>query len=144
MKYFVSQEEISLYNLEQEECEIHTLEDKKTLFIVSADEAKIATWIEANGNRVSEFSAWDGKSVQLDFTKARLVQKLREKTSKAIEALYPLYKQNNINNLQGYTQEDKDAMWEYINNYRDICDQKEAAIAEAISLKELKIIEEEL
>jgi len=54
MKYFVNQEKISLYNLSVEECEIHALEDGKTLFIVSAD---VLLGGEANGNRVSELSA---------------------------------------------------------------------------------------
>jgi len=144
MKYFVSDENIALYNLSEEECEIHTLQDGKTLFIVDASDEKIAVWMEANENRMSEFSSWDGNSIQLDFTKKRLVQKVRDKVAAAINTLYPLYKQNNINHLQGYTQTQKDEMWQFINEQRDYCNKQEVRIAEAISLKELQTIEEEI
>lgn len=144
MKYFTSIENIALYNLSEEECERHTLKDGKTLFIVDASDEKIAVWMEANENRMSEFSGWDGNSIQLDFTRERLVQKAREKVAVAIDTLYPLYKQNNINNLQGYTQTQKDEMWQFINEQRDYCNTQEVHIAEAISLKELQTIEEEM
>lgn len=143
VKYFISEvPNIALYNLDENECEIHTLNDGKTLFIVDTTEEKIAVWVEANENRVVEFSGWDGKSVQLDFTRARLVKKVRDNAAEAINALYPLYKQNNINELQGYTQADKDAMWIFINGQRDVSNTTEVHIAEAVSLKELQIIEE--
>ena len=36
-----------------------------------------------------------------------------------IQAVYPLWKQIYINELQGYTKDDKDAMWIFINNIRN-------------------------
>lgn len=145
MKYFISEvPNIALYNLDDEECERHSLNDGKTLFIVDATDEKIALWVEANENRVVEFEGWDGNSVQLDFTRERLVKKVRDNVAVAIDARYPLYKQNNINELQGYTQAQKEEMWQFINEQREHCNGVEMHIAEAVSLKELKSIEEEM
>ncbi|MBE0491096.1 MAG: hypothetical protein IBX44_02470 [Sulfurospirillum sp.] len=145
MRFFKSSESVSLYNLDEEECDIHTLEDGSDGFLVTATDEKIATWLEANENRAVECEGGEFlTSVQMVFMKDKLLNFIRTKTNKDIEGLYPLYKQNNINNLQGYTQVDKDEMWAYINNHRDICSAFEMRINEAVTLKEFKTIEEEM
>lgn len=145
MRFFKSNESISLYNLSEDECEYHTLEGGVSGFLVTADDEKINIWLEANENRCAECEGVEFlNSVQMVFMRDKLLRKIRTKTNESIEGLYPLYKQNNINNLQGYTQEDKDIMWAYINNYRDICNAFEMRIEEAVSLREFKTIEEEI
>lgn len=145
MRFFKSGESISLYNLSEQECELHTLSDRSDGFLVTATDEKIAIWLEANENRAVECDGVEFlNSVQMVFNKEKLLNKIRTKTNEAIEGLYPLYKQNNINNLQGYTQVEKDEMWAYINNHRDICNLYEIKIDESVTLKELKTIEEEI
>lgn len=145
MRFFKSNESVSLYNLSENECEIHTLQDSVNGFLITADDEKIAIWLQANENRAVECEGVEFlNGVQMVFNKEKILNKIRTKTNDAIEGIYPLYKQNNINQLQGYTQADKEEMWGYINNYRDICNTFEDKINEAVSLNELKTIEEEI
>lgn len=66
--------------------------------------------------------------------KATKTFEIRAKAESVILAAYPIYKQININALQGYTQVDKDAMWVVINAARANSNAKEAAIVAAATI----------
>ena len=83
-------------------------------------------------------------SIQIKFTKNRILEALRKKTNERIESEYPWYKQNNINELQGYSEEDKNSMWIFINSIRQETNNLEEQIKNALTLKQLKIIESEM
>ncbi len=55
-----------------------------------------------------------------------------------IEAYYPTYKQININELQGYTEADKTAMWAFINAKRDRSNVLESEIEELTTIEAVK------
>ena len=95
---------IAMYNLLEDEFEAHTLEDGKNAFIIEADEEKIDIWKNANDNNIVGFEVEDIvlNSIQIKFTKNRILEALRKKANEHIESEYPWHKQNNINELQGY------------------------------------------
>lgn len=87
MRYFKSGENIALYNLAENECEIHTLEDAKTGFIISAEDDKISVWLEANENRVVECDSMElVNSVQMVFSKTRLLNKIKKTDSRTYKS----------------------------------------------------------
>ncbi|MFX4241506.1 hypothetical protein ACOL22_01810 [Aliarcobacter butzleri] len=137
---------IAMYNLLEDEFETHTLADGKTAYIVEANDEKIEIWKNANENNLIEVDINEivSNSMQLNFTKKRILEFIDKKTSEFIYSIYPIHKQNNINELQRYTQEDKEEMWAFINNERERVENLELSIKNASTLKELKTIEEGL
>ena len=137
---------IAMYNLLEDEFEAHTLEDGKNAFIIEADEEKIDIWKNANDNNIVGFEVEDIvlNSIQIKFTKNRILEALRKKANEHIESEYPWHKQNNINELQGYSEEDKNSMWIFINSIRQETNNLEEQIKNALTLKQLKIIESEM
>ena len=137
---------IAMFNLNEDEFESHFLKDGRRAFVIDATDEKISVWKEANENNLIDCSLEEIRtnSETLDFTKKRILEFINKKTAEFISAVYPLYKQNNINELQGYTQEDKDEMWAFINNERETVKDLELSIENASTLKELKTIEEGL
>lgn len=55
---------------------------------------------------------------------------LKNEANKKIIDTYPLYKQININALEGYSEDDKKEMWDFINDIRKDCNEKIAKIEE--------------
>ena len=137
---------IAMFNLNEDEFESHFLKDGRRSFVIDATDEKISVWKEANENNLIDCSLEEIRtnSETLDFTKKRILEFIDKKTGEFIFVVYPLYKQNNINELQGYTQEDKDEMWAFINNERETVKDLELSIENASTLKELKTIEEGL
>lgn len=137
---------IAMYNLLEDEFEAHTLEDGKNAFIIEADEEKIDIWKNANDNNIVGFEVEDIvlNSIQIKFTKNRILEALKKKANEHIENEYPLYKQNNINELQGYSEDDKNSMWVYINSIRQETNDLKERIKNALTLKQLKYIESEI
>ena len=137
---------IAMYNLLEDEFEAHTLEDGKNAFIIEADDEKIDIWKNANDNNIVGFEVEDIvlNSIQIKFTKNRILEALRKKVNEHIESEYPWHKQNNINELQGYSEEDKNSMWIFINSIRQETNNLEEQIKNALTLKQLKIIESEM
>lgn len=137
---------IAMYNLLEDEFEAHTLEDGKNAFIIEADDEKIDIWKNANDNNIVGFEVEDIvlNSIQIKFTKNRILEALRKKANEHIESKYPWHKQNNINELQGYSEEDKNSMWIFINSIRQETNNLEEQIKNALTLKQLKIIESEM
>ncbi len=137
---------IAMYNLLEDEFEAHTLEDGKNAFIIEADDEKIDIWKNANDNNIVGFEVEDIvlNSIQIKFTKNRILEALRKKANEHIESEYPWHKQNNINGLQGYSEEDKNSMWIFINSIRQETNNLEEQIKNALTLKQLKIIESEM
>jgi hypothetical protein len=137
---------IAMYNLLEDEFEAHTLEDGKNAFIIEADDEKIDIWKNANDNNIVGFEVEDIvlNSIQIKFTKNRILEALRKKANEHIESEYPWHKQNNINELQGYSEEDKNSMWIFINSIRQETNNLEEQIKNALTLKQLKIIESEM
>ena len=137
---------IAMYNLLEDEFEAHTLEDGKNAFIIEADDEKIEIWKTANNNNIVGFEVEDIalNSIQMKFTKNRILEALRKKANEHIESEYPWHKQNNINELQGYSEEDKNSMWIFINSIRQETNNLEEQIKNALTLKQLKIIESEM
>ena len=137
---------IAMFNLNEDEFESHFLKDGRRAFVIVATDEKISVWKEANENNLIDCSLEEIRtnSETLDFTKKRILEFINKKIGEIISAVYPLYKQNNINELQGYTQEDKDEMWAFINNERETVKDLELSIENASTLKELKTIEEGL
>lgn len=72
-----------------------------------------------------EYVAWKYQTKE----KQDKILEIKNAAGQKILDKYPYYKQLNINELQGYTQADKDSMWQFINQCR-----KEAE--EAISVLE--------
>ena len=137
---------IAMFNLNEDEFESHFLKDGRRAFVIDATDEKISVWKEANENNLIDCSLEEIRtnSETLDFTKKRILEFINKKTGEFVSAVYPLYKQYNINELQGYTQEDKDEMWAFINNERETVKDLELSIENASTLKELKTIEEGL
>ncbi len=134
---------IAMYNLLEDEFETHTLEDGKTAYIVEANDEKIEIWKNANENNLIEVDINEivSNSIQLNFTKNRILEVLKKKANEHIESSYPLYKQININELKGYSEEDKNSMWIFINSIREETNNIENQINNATTLKQLKEIE---
>ena len=88
---------------------------------------------KADGNREYELiKQWleDGNIPEPEFTDEELNQQrislIKRKCGDIIESKYPLYKQLNIINLlDGYTQEDKTKMIDFINSIRAISNKAE-------------------
>lgn len=137
---------IAMFNLNEDEFESHFLKDGRRAFVIDATDEKISVWKEANKNNLIDCSLEEimTNSETLDFTKKRILEFIDKKTSNFIYSIYPMHKQNNINELQGYTQEDKEEMWAFINNEREMVKNLELSIKNASTLKELKTIEEGL
>ncbi len=137
---------IAMFNLNEDEFESHFLKDGRRAFVIDATDEKISVWKEANKNNLIDCSLEEimTNSETLDFTKKRILEFIDKKTSEFIYSIYPIHKQNNINELQGYTQEDKEEMWAFINNEREMVKNLELSIKNASTLKELKTIEEGL
>lgn len=137
---------IAMFNLNEDEFESHFLKDGRRAFVIDATDEKISVWKEANKNNLIDCSLEEimTNSETLDFTKKRILEFIDKKTSEFIYSIYPIHKQNNINELQGYTQEDKEEMWAFINNERERVKNLELSIKNASTLKELKTIEEGL
>lgn len=137
---------IAMFNLNEDEFESHFLKDGRRAFVVDATDEKVAVWKEANENNLIDCSLEEIRtnSETLDFTKKRILEFINKKTGEFIYAVYPLHKQNNINELQGYTQEEKEEMWSFINNERKTVRDLELLLQNASTLKELKTIEEGL
>lgn len=137
---------IAMFNLNEDEFESHFLKDGRRAFVIDATDEKISVWKEANKNNLIDCSLEEimTNSETLDFTKKRILEFIDKKTSEFIYSIYPMHKQNNINELQGYTQEDKEEMWAFINNEREMVKNLELSIKNASTLKELKTIEEGL
>ena len=73
-----------------------------------------------------EFDEWDysqNKWVEnIEKKETQRIQEIEEKCNKAIEDVYPIYKQINITNLlTPYTEEDRDVMKAFIDSKRAIC-----------------------
>lgn len=87
----------------------------------------------ADGNRdYEEYKQWlsEGNIPEPEFTKEELNQQrislIKRKCGDIIESKYPLFKQLNITNLlDGYTQEDKTKMIDFINSIRAISNKAE-------------------
>lgn len=137
---------IAMFNLNEDEFESHFLKDGRRAFVIDATDEKISVWKEANKNNLIDCSLEEimTNSETLDFTKKRILEFIGKKTSEFIYSIYPMHKQNNINELQRYTQEDKEEMWAFINNERERVENLELSIKNASTLKELKTIEEGL
>ena len=137
---------IAMFNLNEDEFESHFLKDGRRAFVIDATDEKISVWKEANKNNLIDCSLEEimTNSETLDFTKKRILEFIDKKTSEFIYSIYPMHKQNNINELQRYTQEDKEEMWAFINNERERVENLELSIKNASTLKELKTIEEGL
>lgn len=137
---------IALYNLSDIEFERHDLEGGRTGYLVDASDEKIAIWKEANSGNLEEceISLVTDNSTQMAFMKKRILDGVRTKSGESILEKYPLYKQNNINNLQGYGEVEKVEMWDFINETRDGVTVIENQILASVSLAELKKIEEGL
>lgn len=137
---------IAMFNLNEDEFESHFLKDGRRAFVIDATDEKISVWKEANKNNLIDCSLEEimTNSETLDFTKKRILEFIDKKTSNFIYSIYPMHKQNNINELQRYTQEDKEEMWAFINNEREMVKNLELSIKNASTLKELKTIEEGL
>lgn len=63
---------------------------------------------------------------------AKAIANIKANANSRIDAFYPIYRQMNINNLQGFVQADKDRMWAYINARRNYSDSREADINAAV------------
>lgn len=87
----------------------------------------------ADGNRdYEDYKLWleDGNIPEPEFTDEEINQQrislIKRKSGDIIESKYPLYKQLNITNLlDGYTQEDKTKMIDFINSIRTISNKAE-------------------
>jgi len=148
MIYAKSQKQFAIHNLQDDEYEIFT-KDGEFLVVVNAVDEKLAVWREAQDVEFEEIDENSAKvfideSDQMKSYKPRLNSKLRSYFFDKIIQKYPIYKQNNINELQGYTQDDKDEMWAYIKALRDKSNELERRIIQSFSLKELNQIEMEV
>jgi hypothetical protein len=134
--------DISAHNLASESLERHDLDDGSTIVRVEGTSAQINEWKAEQIVELTEAIGGDlTHSEQLRGYKERLKAKAGIKASEAINAAYPLYKQININALQGYDEAARSAMWEFINAERSLCNEREAAINAATALAELTAIE---
>lgn len=70
-------------------------------------------------------------------SKINKIAEVKALCNRLIEAEYKPYKQRNINELQGYTAEDKTAMWDYINSKRYRSNVIEAEIEALTTLEEV-------
>ena len=61
----------------------------------------------------------------LEEAQARKKAEIRNIAGSEILTQYPTYKQININEVQGFIQDDKDTMWLFINNTRAKCNELE-------------------
>jgi len=92
--------------------------------------------IEDNGNLGDFFFTEDWRVATtnevLNIAKEKKIKELRENCQNYILSVYPIYKQLNIiNPLSDYSNEDKFAMNEFIDNQRKICASKEEEINNA-------------
>ena len=74
----------------------------------------------------SQFDEWDytqNKWVEnIEKKETQRIQEIESKCNRAIESVYPIYKQINITNLlTPYTEEDRDVMKAFIDSKRAIC-----------------------
>ncbi|MBI3582366.1 MAG: hypothetical protein HY096_00265 [Nitrospinae bacterium] len=79
-------------------------------------------------------------SVSLTVSKKLAIPQFKRKAQEEILAVYPIHKQININALQGYTQVDKDAMWQTINNIRNKSNNLEAQVNSATTVAEVEAV----
>ena len=77
------------------------------------------SWSEGSSNWVIE---------DIQVYKDSIIEKLKKTANDKILTEYPYHKQININEQQGYVAQDKTDMWDYINNLRSACNDKEAEI----------------
>lgn len=148
IKYIKSGGGIANYNLQDEQVEWYS-KDREYLYVLECTEDEFGVWSDAQEVSYEEIDLSAATSFILDSDqmksyKPRLIEKIKKCASEKINALYPLYKQNNINELQGYTQSEKDAMWSYINEQREWSNTLEERVTSSISLRELNNIEKEI
>jgi hypothetical protein len=93
------------------------------------------------------YQAWlavEGNVPDAQFTLAEVratkTLEIQNKAESVIVADYPIYKQINVNALQGYDQAAKDAMWVTINAARANCNAKETEIAAAETIEAVNAI----
>lgn len=133
--------DIAPHNLADDAMEVYDYGEYRVVR-VEAEQADIDTWAAAQTvELVLAADADPAQSATMVDYKQRLLSKINRLTSEAITAAYPLYKQNNINMLQGYTEADRDAMWAYINEKRGACSAVGTAVESATTLAELQTIE---
>ena len=80
------------------------------------------------------FDEWDNESKKwkcnLDLVKPIKIQEIKNEANRIITTRYDYYKQININELQGYSQKEKEEMWDFINSIREQSKSKVRAIQE--------------
>jgi uncharacterized protein YwgA len=148
-KYFVVKSgRVALYNLTDDSVERYDT-SIGAVYRLEALESEIDIFLSAQEADLEEMlivEAYDivKESPQFSERASRIIWKANERARDSIESIYPLYKQNNINELQGYEQADKDLMWQHINSQRDWSNLVEQRVGEAKTIKDLETIEMEV
>jgi hypothetical protein len=148
-KYFlVKSGRVALYNLADSGVERYDT-SMGDVYRVEALESEVSTFLNAQEAELEEIVRVDAydivkESPQFSERATRIIQMVNEMARDSIESIYPLYKQNNINELQGYEQADKDLMWQHINSQRDKSNALEQRVQESKTIKDLEIIEMEV
>lgn len=109
--------------------------------IIPACDNKYLKWHDAETFDYIEEMTDEEKSAldaqELAEAKAQQISDFKTATHAEIIAEYPIYKQININELQDFTQDDKDIMWKFINTKRDACNAFEEQINKCSSSDEI-------
>lgn len=143
--FFRSVDNLALYNIREDYFERHEVEDALVYRLEATQEA-IDIWISAQSYEVTQLTEDQARellfsSKQLLLRKERILKKTRDTAQKRIFEKYPIWKQINISELQGYTQEEKEAMWNFINPQREWVDAIETEVNSSLSLVKLDEIE---
>ena len=112
-----------LYQNKENKIRQYTEVDKINGFIPSDFKQLTDKQLEAYNNK-PDFGIWNGNEWikdEVESEKAR-IQEIESRCNQSIVAVYPIYKQININNLlTPYTEEDRDDMKAFIDSKRAIC-----------------------
>jgi len=145
VNFFRSSKNLALYNLEQDCVERHEVGDA-LVYRVEASQEELGLWLDAQTHEVFALTEEQAHellehSEQLLLRKERILEKTRVIAQRKILEQYPIWRQINISELQGYTQEEKEVMWSFINTQRGWVDAIETEVNSSLSLVKLDEIE---
>ena len=143
--FFHASSNLALYNLEQDCVERHEVGDA-LVYRVEGTQEELEVWMGAQVHKITQLVEEEAyalleHSEQLLLRKERILEKTRVIAQNKILEQYPIWRQINISELQGYTQEEKETMWSFINTQRGWVDDIEEAVNSSLSLVKLDEIE---